>query len=107
MEAGYSAGVADGSASAGILTGFACRRKRRQAMRKSRNNLTQAFGSSKCDANSRLISRGRQYVWLQILNIKWSSSACSGLIDKDAQPQGASIVTPPFRSNWKRWRLGT
>ena len=56
----YSAGVADGSTSAGIVTGPACRRKRRQAMRMSRNNLTQAFGSAKWDANSRLISRGCQ-----------------------------------------------
>ena len=60
VDASYSAGVADGSTSAGIVTGSACRRKRRQAMRMSRNNLTQAFGSAKCDANSRFVSRGSQ-----------------------------------------------
>ena len=103
---GYSAGVAE-MASAGILTGSARRRKRRQAIRTSRNSLTQAFGSTKCAANSLLVSRGRQYSCLHVLNIEWSSSACSGLTDRAAQPQSASIVTRPFRSNWKRWRLGT
>lgn len=57
---GYSAGVATGSASAGIVTGAASRRKRRHATRMSRNNLTQTFGSAKCDANSRFVSVGCQ-----------------------------------------------
>jgi hypothetical protein len=42
----YSAGVAD-TASAGIVRGSASRRKRRQAMRMSRNSLTQGLGARK------------------------------------------------------------
>jgi lipopolysaccharide/colanic/teichoic acid biosynthesis glycosyltransferase len=45
---------------ADLITGWAARRRRRQAMRISRKNLTQAFGSLKCDANSRFVSRGCQ-----------------------------------------------
>ena len=55
----YSAGVAD-TTSAGIVTGSTSRRKRRHAMRISRNSLTQAFGALKCDANSRFCSIGVQ-----------------------------------------------
>ena len=55
----YSAGVAD-TASAGIVTGSASRRNRRQAMRMSRNNLTQALGVRKWDSNSRFVSSGTQ-----------------------------------------------
>jgi hypothetical protein len=55
----YSAGVAD-TASAGIVTGSASRRNRRQAMRMSRNSLTQALGVRKWDSNSRFVSSGIQ-----------------------------------------------
>ena len=56
---GYSAGVAD-TPSTGRAVGSASRRKRRQAIRMSRNSLTQALGARKCDANSRLVSSGTQ-----------------------------------------------
>ena len=56
---GYSAGVAD-TASTGIVIGSASRRKRRHAIRISRNSRTHALGSLKCDANSRFCSMGTQ-----------------------------------------------
>ena len=53
------AGVAD-TPSTGMVVGSASRRKRRQAMRMSRNSLTQGLGARKWDSNSRLVSSGTQ-----------------------------------------------
>ena len=55
----YSAGAANRS-SIGTVMGAARPRNRRQAILMSRNNLTQALGLRKCDANSQFVSNGCQ-----------------------------------------------